>query len=144
MSITNISVVLGQKVEALEVFPDYPEEFDGREGFWGLSDEGKLSLIKDEVLYFNENPPKKPVDMTQPIEAVFVIDDAPYEKALGNEVLLGVYVYYGGDGYGDISHLFTHDASTYEARKEEVRALLESKGLPHDKVSFWVVATPDI
>lgn len=93
---------------------------------------------------FDPDSPTEPRDMTRPIEAVFVIDQAPYEGALGDEVLLGVFVHKGGDGYGDVSHLFTHDASVFDARKEEVTSLLEKKGLPHDEVRFWVVATPNI
>lgn len=153
MGLTDITFILGQKVDKSDLLPepdegsDDVEDIDDGWGIWPIEKDGRVGVL-------NEASGPDPVtqatitNLSECVTQVFVIDQAPYEGALANEVILGVYAIDSGtacmfDGYGDITDWLRKIAPVLDVRIEEITRLLRERGLPHDQVRLWVVATPD-
>jgi len=143
MGLTNIYVVLGQKVGIDDHFSD--EEKERLEEYDCCVDEqGQLFEIPIKLTFKKDTSnPTRPLTPGQRIDTIMVLDYAPYEDALGDEIILGVELHSGGDGYADITHLLDTSREQIKEWTERVTELLRTRGLPHDKVRVWIVSTPD-
>jgi len=152
MAVTDVCLLIGAMIDRTELFPDL--DFNDIHTGWrimgidnhgqpyNIESEDERNLYRDMDMLHNPIWPSNPRSIEKEINDIFLIDQSPYKGALGNDVILGVYLTKEEDGFLDATFLI-EKSDLIKQRIDDVSRILISRGLPN-AVKIWVVATPHL